>query len=162
MQQIGNHLLPAIQLSQIAQRLQNPAAQFPPAHRGDGAVEHRQQTGIACPAGFDQIKICLRCCIEHNVIGRRFTTQRREVIDFSTQVMLEIMNDRARRADRRRHFCATKTIKRFRFEMLAQGERRLFRKEGVTVVRKHTLNRRKTLFLAHQNFRRPNPCQFIS
>ena len=96
------------------------------------------------------------------MIGRRFTTQRREVIDFSTQVMLEIMNDRARRADRRRHFCATKTIKRFRFEMLAQGERRLFRKEGVTVVRKHTLDRRKTLFLAYQNFRRPNPCQFIS
>jgi len=42
MQQIRNHLLPAIQFVQITQGLQNPAAQFPSAHWRNGAIEHRQ------------------------------------------------------------------------------------------------------------------------
>ena len=79
-------------------------------------------------------------------------------------MMLQIMNDRARRSDRRRHVRAAKPIKGFRFEMLAQGERRLFRKERVAVVPESVLDPREAfaLFLADQNFRRPDPRQFIS
>ena len=102
-QQIRDHLLPAFQLGQVAQRLQNPAPQFPRAHRRDRAVERGQQAHIARPAGRDQLQVRLRGEIEHHMRGRNIAAQRSEVIDLPPQLVLQIMDDRSRRGDRLPH-----------------------------------------------------------
>src|ERR1019366_5475821 len=120
-----DHWLAALQFCQIAQRLQNPRAQLSPAHRCERAIEHREQTRIPRTARFDQLEIRLRCCVEGDELRENITTQRNEMIDLPPKLMLQVMNDGAGRTDRCRHLCATKSIERFGFEMLAQGERRL-------------------------------------
>ena len=75
--------------------------------------------------------------IERNVIGRRIASQRREMIDFAPKLVPQVMNDRPRGSDGLWHLGAAESVERFDFEMLAQGEHRLFRQKRVAVVAKH-------------------------
>ena len=97
---VGNHLLPALEFRQIAQRLQNPGTQLARAHRRDRSIENSKQAGVPRVAGFDQFEIGLGGSVEKNVIGRRIATKRVEMIDLSPQLMFQVMNDRAGGADR--------------------------------------------------------------
>src|SRR5438105_12282214 len=64
LQEIGNHLLAASELGQLAQRLQYPGAQLACAHRCDRSVQNRKQADVARAARFNQLEIGLRCGIE--------------------------------------------------------------------------------------------------
>src|SRR6202011_194318 len=98
--------------------------------------EHRKQTRVPAAARVDQLKIYLRCRIERDKLRKVVATQRRQMIDLPPELMFQIMDDRASRADRGRHLRAAETVERFGFEMLAQCERGLFRQERITVVAK--------------------------
>ena len=163
MQQIGDHLLTAFELRQIPERLQNPRAQFARAHRRDSSIEHGEQACVPIISGFDQLEVGLRCGIEHHEFRRRITAQRSEMIDLSPHLMLEVMNDRAGRADRRRHLRATETIERFDFKMFAQSETRVLGEKRVIVVGHCAFDLRKLLLLpiADQQLRRRNPRELI-
>ena len=162
-QQIRDHLLAALQLRQIAQRLQNPGAQFPAAHGSHSPVERGEQAHVSRAAGFHQLEIHLRGRIEQHVVVPRVATQGREMIHFPPQLLLQIMNDRARRADRCRHVAATETIERFDAKMLAQREARVVRQEGKVVISEHALDlsELRVLPFAHQHFRRGNPREIV-
>src|SRR2546423_3556474 len=73
------------------------------------------------------------------------------------------MNDRARRADRRRHVAATKSIERFDPEMFAQGEAGVVGQKREIVVGQRACNLAElgVLPLADQNFRRRNPGEIV-
>ena len=108
--------------------------QSSPAHRRDCAIEDGKQTCVARPAGSDQFEIDLSGGVEQDVFVRRLAAQRGEVIDLSPQLVLEVMNDRARRRDCRSQIAAAKAIEGFHFEMLAKGEARIFGQESVMIV----------------------------
>src|SRR5436309_5465277 len=73
------------------------------------------------------------------------------------------MNDCACGGDRPRHLAAAKSIYRFHFEMLAQGEDRLLRQERVAVVLKRMIDLAKLIFLfgADEQFRWRNTRKFV-
>ena len=110
MQQIRDHLLAVFQLRQIAQRLQNPRAQFAPAHRRDCAIEHCEQAGVPHAARFNQLEVGLRGGVEHNVMRRRIAAQCGEMIDVSPKLVLQVMNDGTGGGDGRRHLRAAETV----------------------------------------------------
>ena len=85
------------------------------------------------------------------------------MIDFSPKLMLEIMHDRPGGGDRGRHLCATESIKRFCFEMLAQSERRLLRQKRITVIAERVIELAKFLLLliAHQQLGWRNARQLV-
>src|SRR4029077_14623547 len=148
---------------QIAQRLQNPRTQPPATHRRGSPIKNCEQTGIACPAGFDQLKIRLGRGVEHDVFCRRIAAQRGEMIDVTPKLVLQIMNDCARGSDRLRHFSAAESIQRFRFEMLTQGEDRLLRQKRVAVVLERVIDVTELIFLfgTDEQFRRRNAREFV-
>ena len=151
-QQIGDHLLAPFQFDEISQRLQNPCPQLSPAHRSDGSVERGQQTGVACSPRLDQLEIHLRRGIEHDVIISCVATQGGQVVHLPPQLLLQIMNDGARGADRRRHVGAPEPVERFNTEMLAQSEARMLRQKCEIVVGKSAFDfpELRALPLAHQ------------
>ena len=110
LQKIGDELLTSHEFRKVADRLQNPGAQSSPTHRGNSPVDGREQARIARAAGGDQFQVDLGCSIEHHVIGRRVATQGPEVIDFSAQLMFEVMNDRACGGDRLWQVGAAETV----------------------------------------------------
>ena len=134
MQEVRNQLLTALQFQQVAQRLQNPCPQLPSAHWRDRSIECRQQAGVATAPRFDQFEVCLRRGIEHHAIRRRIAAQRREMVDFAPELVLQVMDNRTGRADRCRHLRATEPVERFDLEMLAQRETRLLRQKRVGVA----------------------------
>src|SRR5437016_3620036 len=85
------------------------------------------------------------------------------MIDISAKLMLEIMDDRAGGGDRLRHLCAAESVQRFNFEMFAQGEGRLFRQKGITVVTERCGNLGELLLLliANEKFRWRDTGQFV-
>ena len=130
------------------QPLQDPGAQPSPTHRSNSPVDGREQAGIARAAGGDQFQVDLGCSIEHHVIGRRVATQGTEMIDFSPQLMFEVMNDRACSRDRLWQVGAAKTIEGLDFEMLAKSETRVLWQESVMVVGQGAIKLTKLVFLA--------------
>src|SRR2546426_3725087 len=85
------------------------------------------------------------------------------MIDLPPQLMLQIMNDRARRPDRLRHFRTAEAIEGLDFEMLAEGETRMLRQKNIIVVGERAFDLRKLFLLpvADQQFRRRNARQLI-
>ena len=85
------------------------------------------------------------------------------MIDFSPKLVLQVMDDRAGRRNRRRHFAATKAIKRLGFEVFAEGEDRLLRQKGVAVVLQalSQVLQLVRLGVANQQFRGRDPGQLI-
>ena len=162
-QQIGDQLLAAFELVEIAQRLQNPAPQFPSAHRRDRAIERREQAHVPRAARFDQLEVHLRGGVEHHEIVPRIATQRRQVVHLPPQLLLQVMDDRAGRTDRRRHFGATKTVQRFDPEMFAQGKAGVIGQEREVVVSQRPRDLAELVHLpfAHQNFRWRNPREIV-
>ena len=81
------------------------------------------------------------------------------MIDFSPKLVLQVMDDRAGRRNRRRHFAATKAIKRLGFEVFAQGKDRLLWQKGVAVVWQplSKVLQLLRLVVANQQFRGRNP-----
>ncbi len=60
-----DHLLARAERREIAERMQNPVAQFARAHRRDGAVERAEQAGVApAAARVHELEIRLRCGID--------------------------------------------------------------------------------------------------
>ncbi len=71
--------------------------------------------------------------------------------------MLQIVQDRARRADRRRHFRAAKAVERLHFEVLAQRQMRVVVEKGEAVARDERareLAESRGLFLGHEQLGR--------
>ena len=85
------------------------------------------------------------------------------MIDLATQLMFEVMDDRARGRNRCRHLGATETIERFHFEMLAEGEARVLGQKCVAVVLERVIDFAELLFLlsTDQQLRRRNACEFV-
>src|SRR6266508_5141125 len=85
------------------------------------------------------------------------------MVDVTPKLVLQIMNDCTRRSDGPRHLAAAKSVQRFRFEMLAQGEDRLLRQERVAVVLKRMMDLAKLVFLfgAYEQFRWRNTREFV-
>src|SRR5581483_7663000 len=90
---------------------------------------------------------CLGRAVEHDVFRRSIAPQRCEMVDVTPELVLQIMNDCTGGGDRLGHLAATKSVQRFRFEMLAQGEDRLLRQERVAVVLKRMIGLAKLIFL---------------
>ena len=80
------------------------------------------------------------------------------MIDFPAQLVLQIMNDRAGRADRLRQVGAAEAVERFNFEMFAKGEAGVLRQEGVVIVgeRSDALEFPRLLSLTSNGARRGN------
>src|SRR5882757_1700983 len=58
------------------------------------------------------------------------------MVHLPTQLLLQVMDNRACRPNRCRHIGAAKAVERFYPKMLAQGEPRMVRQESEIVVRK--------------------------
>src|SRR5438270_4317079 len=148
---------------QIAQRLQNPVPQFPSAHRRDRAIERREQAHVPRAARFYELEVHLRGGVKHHEIVPRIATQRRQVVHLPPQLLLQVMDDRSGRTDRRRHFGATKTVQRFDPEMFAQGKAGVIGQEREVVVSQRARDLAEVVHLpfAHQNFRWRNPREIV-
>ncbi len=72
--------------------------------------------------------------VEENVVVWRIASQRAKMIDLSPELVFQVMHDRACRCNRLRHIGATKAVKGFNLEMLAEGETGVLGQKRVAVV----------------------------
>ncbi len=151
-----DHILPRDQRLQVAQRVQDPLAQFPRAHRRLRAVERAQQRAFAPGAALHEIKMLPRRGVEHHEVPGLIRLQPPDVVHAALQRVLQIMQDRPRRAHRRRHARAAEAIQRLHLEMFAQGEKRLLVEKGIRVVGLRAAQRAEAILLlrAEQDLRR--------
>ena len=163
LQKIRDQLLAALDFGQVPQRLQNPGSQLSSSHRGQGPVEHGQQTGVAGASRIDQLQIGLGGGVESNEFRGAVASERSKMIDFAPELVFQIMDDRAGRGGGGSHFAAAETVQRLGLEMLAQREERLLRQKSVAVVSDAMIKiaERFGLSVADQNFRWTYPGQFV-
>ncbi len=149
-------MLPALEFLKIANRLQNPAAQPSATHWSHGAIECREQTHVSRSAGTDKLQIRLCGCVQQDMIGRSIATERSEVIDFPAQLVLQIMNNGARRGNRLRQVRTSEAVERFYLEVLAEGEAGVLGHERVVIVGQGTgpFTEIPGLLVADEQFRR--------
>src|SRR5438128_6912064 len=85
------------------------------------------------------------------------------MIDLAPELVLQIMDNRARGGDGLRHLPAAKSVKRFDLEVFAQGEDCLFRQKRIAVVAKRIRDFLELLLLliADEKLRRRNARKFV-
>ncbi len=115
------------------------------------------------PARFDQFEVYLGRGIEQDEVVPSIAPERRKMVHFPPELLLQIMDDRARGADRGRHLGAAEAIERFDAEMLAQSEARMFRQKGEIIVGKRPLDlsELRVLAFADQQLRGRNPREIV-
>ena len=163
LQEIRNELLATAQLGQIADRLQNPATQLPPSHRGHGSIQDGEKTGIANAARTHQLQICLRRGIQHHMVAGGFAAKGREMIDLSAELVFEVVNDRARCRNCLGQIGAAETVEGFYPKMLAESEACVLCQERVMVVGERMLEACKLvrLLVADEKFGRGHTRQLV-
>ena len=85
------------------------------------------------------------------------------MIDLAPELVLQIMDNRARGGDGLRHLPAAKSVERLGLEVFAQGENCLFGQKRVAVVAKRIRNFLELLLLliADEKLRRRDARKFI-
>src|SRR5437762_12687812 len=85
------------------------------------------------------------------------------MIDLAPELVLQIVDNRARGGDGLRHLPAAKSVERFDFKMFAQGEDCLFGQKRVAVVAKRIRDFLELLLLliADEKLRRRHARKFV-
>jgi hypothetical protein len=93
---------PLVDRVHIQQRLVEPAAQQPPAHRGARVVEHAEQTavGVAAAHGFGQFQVAPRRFVQRHELAAAVAVQPGEQAERAGLHRLHIGQDGACRAHR--------------------------------------------------------------
>ena len=140
-------------------------AQLPRAQRRHRAVERLEQARAAFGARPDDFQVRLRHRVEHQKRVRPVATQRRDVLQRPAHLVLEVMENRPRRADPARQVRAAEAVERLHAEMLAQRPFCLLEDERVRVVGLGAAEIRERLRLgrvvAHEKFCRRHPRQLV-
>ena len=120
-----------------SERLGQPIAQAARAHRRHSAIHCGVERGCARRVGkkgFEDFEVPHRCLIELEVIRRFVAGARSEIRDVPAQMLGQIMQHGARRADGRWLVFQAETVERSDFEMVAQRELGGFGHEHPIVV----------------------------
>ena len=134
-QQIADEILPLAQHCEIAERMQDPVAQFPRAHRRVRAVEAAEQRGVArAAAALRELEVRLRRGVHGHELRIAVHSESRDVAQRTAQ-LLEVLQDRARGTLCGVHFGAAETVERLHAEMFAQRVVRLLGEECVALAR---------------------------
>ena len=72
--------------------------------------------------------------IQREIIAAAIKRQPGEMLHVAAQMLGEVMQHRARRADGRRAILQAETVERRDLEMVAHGEQRGFRRKGPVVI----------------------------
>ena len=134
---VCNRFLPAANGFDRGERLREPVAQQSRAHRRDGAVDRAVQRGVARGIVLERLQnfeVPQGCVIECEKIGAAIAREPGELLHVPAQMLREIMQRRARRADGRRAVLQPKTVERRDLEMFAHGKLRRFRGKGPVIV----------------------------
>jgi len=153
--------LPRADRPDVAQRVQEPFAQGPRAHRRHRAIERAEQRHRPTAARLDEFKVRLGDGIDDEEFADAVGPQAAEVGDVAPHLAGEVVEDRAGRANGRAHSRAAKAIERLDFEMLAQEKLRRLALEGVALDRVQSGDSLECLLLRRENFRRRNARQFV-
>ena len=131
-------VLPTVNRLHGRERLREPVAEQPRAHRRDGAVQCAVEGGVPgriAVEGFEDFQVPQRGGVEHEVVAALVERQAREVLHVAAQVLREVVQRRARRAGGGGAALQTEAVQRRDLEVLAHGEdRRLGREDPVVVA----------------------------
>ena len=116
------------------QRWQNPIAQLSSPHRSCRPINCAEQTVFHTRATGDQIQIRLAGGINQHKILRVISAQRPYMINLPPQLRLDIVQDRARRANRRHTIRTAEAVQSLNFKMLFQCILRLIKQKCIAIV----------------------------
>ena len=132
-----NRILPVADRLDGGERLRKPLAQQPRAHRRGGFIEHAVKRGVArrvVVQRLENFQMPQRRVIEREKIAALVKRNPREVLHVAAQILREIMQRAARRADGGGFVLQPETVQRGDFEMFPHGEHRRFRRKCPVVV----------------------------
>ena len=118
----GHRVLPPTQPLQIEQRLRQPAAQQPPAHRGACGVQHPEQRAFdaATAPALEEFQVAAGVGVEGHEAADVVGFERGDLGQGVALGLAQIGDDRARRADRQGQPLAAERFERGDAELLAQ------------------------------------------
>ena len=108
-----HRFLPAHDRFDRRERLREPVAQAARAHRGDGAVERavkRGRTRGVAVQRVEDFQVPLRGAVEIQVVRPLIARADREMRHIAAQMLREVMQHAARRADGRRLVLETEAV----------------------------------------------------
>ena len=132
-----HRLLPPPDRLDRGQRLREPVAQPPRAHRRDRAIERAVKRRIARRVMVQRLQdfqVPQRREVERQVIAPLVEGNARQVRHVAPQVLRQVMQHRPRRPDGRRAVLQPEAVQRGDLEMLAHREQRRLRRKHPVVV----------------------------
>ena len=137
-EELANRRLPPPDRLDRRERLREPVAQQPRAHRRRSAVQRGVKRPRLAPLAMqrlENLEVLQRRGIEHEGVGHLVKPQPREVRHVAPQVLADVMQRAAGRTDRRRAALQPEAVERGDLKMILQRElRRLEREHPVFVA----------------------------
>jgi len=132
-----HRFLPPLNGPDLGQRLRKPIAQPARAHGRDGAIERAVERCISRRIRvqrFQNLQVPQRRKIERQVVTALIKGNARQAGRIAPQMLRQVMQHGARRANRRRPILQAEPVQRGNLEMLAHGEQSRLRREDPAIV----------------------------
>ena len=133
----GDRVLSAMDRRRRGERLGEPIAEPSRAHRRGGAVQRGEERGVphrVAVERFEHLEVAQRRRVEHEIVRDLVEAEPREMRQVAAEMVCEVMEHRACRADGGGTVPQAETVERRDLEMFAQREDGGLGLEGPVVV----------------------------
>ena len=163
LQKNGDHLLPRLELFQVAQGVEQPVPELARAHRGARPVQGAQQGKLHAAAGIHQVQVPLAGLVNQHGALRGAHGNTAQMVRGAAELVAQVMKHRARRPQSGGHLPAAETVQGMHPEVAQQIGNGRGRQERIPVVIKRGMGAGEAvrLLVADQKFGRIDAGQLV-